>query len=739
VKGRGRRFWSVIGAATTTLAALAVLYGVWRSKDRADLATFGGFATAVVVLVLGWVAWLWRAGTGAADQQISGPDLDVRADLLAEAVLEQWTRAAGERGLLSPEPIPVRWGTPALPLTGPVAAAVASRRFEPLPGVPSVDEAQLADGQIEDLHAVYAGLRSGRLVIAGPAGSGKSGAAVLLLLAALRHREQVGDADRPRVPVPLLFTTYDWDPATKQIGEWLAEQLGQTYPMFDNKAGAADAAALVARGRIALILDGLDETAEEFRPVALQALSRQAAFRVVVLSRTAEMALAASGKGILEGAAAVELRPIDPDAAADYLSRVQLDPPPDGWRELVERVRSRSALAQPLDNPLTLTLVRDTYLAGDDARELVEFSECQERQTPGGDIGEEITDYLLDRVLPTAYEHRSGGRRAGYDLQVAQRAFAKIAAHMNEDQTRDLQWWSLPQWAPVGPRALLLGLTVGLVVGLAGLAAGLVVGLVGFSAGFACGLGLGMGLGRDLPPDYAGKVDLRRILSRKSLLAGLRLGPLCGLAIGVGRAIRYGLGAGLVLGLELGLGLALTIMLLRGLMFAMADRYDTRSLGPLASWRADRRHALIVGLLVGLVVGLAGALIVGIVSGLGVGAGASFAADLRIGLEDGLKGGLLFGLLSALVIGIVLAASWHTWIASAQLAWRWNIPARLMPFLEDARKRGVLRTVGPVYQFRHARLQDRLAEQAGNLRATSIEARTRAPLRDSGANVLQAD
>jgi hypothetical protein len=30
-------------------------------------------------------------------------------------------------------------------------------------------------------------------------------------------------------------------------------------------------------------------------------------------------------------------------------------------------------------------------------------------------------------------------------------------------------------------------------------------------------------------------------------------------------------------------------------------------------------------------------------------------------------------------------------------------------FLEDARERSVLRTVGSVYQFRHARLQDQLA------------------------------
>ena len=36
---------------------------------------------------------------------------------------------------------------------------------------------------------------------------------------------------------------------------------------------------------------------------------------------------------------------------------------------------------------------------------------------------------------------------------------------------------------------------------------------------------------------------------------------------------------------------------------------------------------------------------------------------------------------------------------------------RLMRFLAYAYERNVLRTVGPVYQFRHARLRDLLAEQ----------------------------
>ncbi|MFC5827192.1 hypothetical protein [Nonomuraea insulae] len=33
----------------------------------------------------------------------------------------------------------------------------------------------------------------------------------------------------------------------------------------------------------------------------------------------------------------------------------------------------------------------------------------------------------------------------------------------------------------------------------------------------------------------------------------------------------------------------------------------------------------------------------------------------------------------------------------------------LLPFLDDMHRLGLLRTVGPVYQFRHAELQDHLA------------------------------
>lgn len=37
------------------------------------------------------------------------------------------------------------------------------------------------------------------------------------------------------------------------------------------------------------------------------------------------------------------------------------------------------------------------------------------------------------------------------------------------------------------------------------------------------------------------------------------------------------------------------------------------------------------------------------------------------------------------------------------------LPRQLMPFLDDCRRLGLLRAVGPVYQFRHAEFHDHLA------------------------------
>jgi hypothetical protein len=204
---------------------------------------------------------------------------------------------------------------------------------------------------------------------------------VLLVLAALKHRDEVHAEDRVKVPVPVLFTAQDWDPRRQPVKEWLTGRLQQTYPLFAGRTGTENASGLIDAGKLTVILDGLDEIASELRPAALQALD-QASFRVVVLSRTAEMASAASQRGVLQGAAAVELRVIDPATAAGYLERVQLDPPPNGWHDLIKRIRASPAspLTEALNSPLTLTLIRYTYQSGDDARELLDYCDTIERR-----------------------------------------------------------------------------------------------------------------------------------------------------------------------------------------------------------------------------------------------------------------------------------------------------------------------------------------------------------------------
>jgi hypothetical protein len=49
--------------------------------------------------------------------------------------------------------------------------------------------------------------------------------------------------------------------------------------------------------------------------------------------------------------------------------------------------------------------------------------------------------------------------------------------------------------------------------------------------------------------------------------------------------------------------------------------------------------------------------------------------------------------------------------AAVPLAQKWAKPApwRVMPMLDDCFRLGLLRTVGPVNQFRHAALKDHLA------------------------------
>lgn len=84
--------------------------------------------------------------------------------------------------------------------------------------------------------------------------------------------------------------------------------------------------------------------------------------------------------------------------------------------------------------------------------------------------------------------------------------------------------------------------------------------------------------------------------------------------------------------------------------------------------------------------------------------------------RDRLTYGIGIGLADLLTVGIALGFIQSTWgsftIARCWLAASGRLPWRLMTFLHDAHQnRAVLRQVGPVYQFKHAGLQHRLADR----------------------------
>jgi hypothetical protein len=468
--------------------------------------------------------------------------------------------------------------------------------------------------------------------------------------------------------------------------------------MFAGKSGKAEAAELVKAGRIAAFLDGLDEIAEDLRPVALRALSQQAVMRVVVLTRSFEMMVAAQ-QGFLEGAAALELRAVDAAAAADYLTRVQLDPPPLGWTELTGRLRREpgSPLAKALSNPLTLTLVRDTYRSDDDIRGLLDFCDAV------GDVsGEDIQDHLLDRVLPAAYTPAPGEPPSRYELEAARLVLGKIAARMSQEGARDLSWWRLPAWASATPRAIVTGAMFGVMFAFWGSPVfELVFGLVG---GTVFGYFYLVGDRRKVPARRA-PLQWRHLLNRNSLMPGLVYALIGGVVCAVfGLAVRLGPGqiAALAAGVGIGAGLAGTLA--TGLTRSAAD--DASPLTPRLSWRRDQSFGLAVGLMLGL----------GLSLGVALGIGFTYAFGVEIMHKPGQLAALVLVLVwllvFGLVFGLVFPRTWTVALAFAQLAMRWHTPVRLLRFLDDARERDVLRTVGPVYQFRHARLQDRLAQQA---------------------------
>jgi hypothetical protein len=181
----------------------------------------------------------------------------------------------------------------------------------------------------------------------------------------------------------------------------------------------------------------------------------------------------------------------------------------------------------------------------------------------------------------------------------------------------------------------------------------------------------------------------------------LAFGLVAGLVFGLVALIGVGISGGLAFGMIAGLGYGLVAGLVFGFAGAFAARFAgasgdlTRVTSPRAVFARDRRGALLLTLAGGLTFGL--------------------TFGLVLGLTTGTVGGLVFAIWAGFLGGCgasVSRAAWPSYtVTTGWLALRQRLPRPLMDFLADAHRRGVLRQVGAVYQFRHIELQHRLANR----------------------------
>ncbi|HEX3587993.1 MAG TPA: NACHT domain-containing protein [Pseudonocardiaceae bacterium] len=677
---------------------------------------------------------------------------------LAAAVRRQWTDELARRSVRHGAPLRVRWENTARPVAGHLADVVREDLAHPLTAV-SGDTA-------EDLITLLDSLQDGQVVIIGEPGSGKTVLTVQFALQVLAQRQ----ADDP---VPVLLTLSSWNPAAEDLPTWLARRILEDYPALGNEEvyGMNAASALVAHGRVLAVLDGLDEMPASARPTAMATLDRSAGAEhpmvVTCRSKEYEDAVATHGE-FLSRAVVVELQPVDFAEARRYLIAAA----PAGtrrWQSVLDELDAQpnAPLARVLTSPLMIALARTVYTApASSPGELL----TDARFAKSDQIESHLLDGFVDaayRDTPVIPETTLTPR---YPPQRAKEWLVFLARHLSDQQIGDLAWWHLWDMVPRAGRALVAGVAVGLVFGLSnGLVAGVAAGQAsGLTAALAVGPGSGAvsavgyclvaaliaGFGRPRPPTRAQlrfQRTTRPFLGRFAASGGMGLT----VALTAGMPVSSAIGLGLVVGLAFAaqvwldtptdaterptprvalrqnrtaaLGFGLTLAVAFGFFESMNSR-----LGAAQSFAAAGPLRLLVIAVVAVVAGgCAGYVLYGWI-GCAV-LGLIEASVSGFVLVESASGGLvglvfvpfsglqllhsgtfdaLFGITFGLAVGVtgVIARAWGSFcLVRIWLALRGQLPWRLMRFLDDAHRRGVLRQSGAVYQFRHARLQDRLA------------------------------
>jgi hypothetical protein len=635
-------------------------------------------------------------GAGPASAADTSPGLARIADQLAIAVGAQWEAEARIRRLNDPYPLPVSWAAADASLIDTwdslvkLAKTGAGWPKPPDAGSWAANSDDLA-GEGGELAEVLARVPTGRLAVLGEPGAGKTMLMVRLVLDLLALRVTGGF-------VPILASVATWDPSSQRLKDWLVDRLSIDYPALagpppTNRTEATQAEALIKSKLILPILDGLDEIPEQVRGQAISRINDalQPGDQVVVTCRTQEYRDAVRPKeGVevtLRAAAAIQLDRLDADTVRRYLLDDAAGPVTRArWEPVLAVLGTELPAGQALTTPLMVGLARAIYnprpgeLAGalpDPEKELCD---------PAFTAPKDVETKLFDAFIPAAYRH---GPTSRWNALTAEKFLAFLARYLEfKTVGPDLAWWRLSLVFP--------GLALGL---------GVVIELI---AGSALGL-----TGAVLAKDNMAGVVLWAVV-------GAVIGAIVGAVIEIRRSPRPARGirwklpglSVIVIGIATAAcawGVAI-VSRLNTVEYAIwfisqegAPLDVSSASSPQAVLTRDRRAAILIGS--GAAIGLCGAF--ALVTALIV-----FASGGELAVAAGT--GAMMGAWAGIGVGAALAlrASWPSYeVVRIWLALRRQLPWQLTDFLADAHRRGVLRQVGAVYQFRHIELQHRLANR----------------------------
>ena len=694
------------------LLILPLVIALVVSRHRhLDVGTVTIFVTVSLGLPLLWLAWATLQDARRSRAPVSTLTTVQAANQLAVAVGAQWDAESAVRRLNDPWPLPVSWVLADSSLTDGwtslvrLATSGAGWLQPPLISTWGASPECLA-GSGGDLVDVLGRVPTGRLVILGEPGAGKTMLLVRLVLDLLGRRA-------PDMPVPFLVSMSSWNPENLSFTGWLANQLIINHPALaaSPPTGAGEltqAAALLAAGLILPIVDGLDEIPDSARGAAISQIndSLRPGQHLVVTCRTQQYRDGIRPENGLEvtlrGAAAVELCPLNPVTVGRYLCDDAGGPVTKArWEPVLALLGTEAPVAQALQTPLMVGLARAIYnpRPGELVGILREPSELCDQALADRTAVESL---LFDAFIPAAYRQNPVDRK---EVQNAERWLMFLAQCLEKIGSPDLAWWQLPLVVPDVLPGTLTALGVGLVMGVAaGLTAAVMVGPgLGVLAAFTIGVPTAMvGIGgraiegKEWPPNPTHKI---RWESPPDTVigAGLGTGALLGFMVGIGHGIVAGFVAGV--GSAIVVGFAGWSYSLKGTPFDISS-----IMSPAATLARDRRTALVAGVMAGPPFGIVAGVMFGILAWLLGGA--------RAGVAVGASAGIIVAVTAA-VYNSFLAAWPYYEMTRIWLVAHHRLPWSLMDFLDDAYRRGVLRKAGAVYQFRHIEFQRRLAARLG--------------------------